>query len=296
LPELASGAIAEGKLRAVNWKWDFTTDSFWVIVLFWFSDGLKSYVANQTVIQRFMSTRDERAAVRTVWVSAFVGVLVSWVFLLIGTGLYLFYRQNPGRFDLTADKPDAVFPWYIAFELPAGVAGLLMAALIASAMSSLAGALNSASTVIAVDFYRRYAKRPTDARTLGWGRILTAAIGVVVTGFAWLLSGMASQSLFDQTLKVVGLFGGGLGGLFLLGMLTTRTGAMAALIGFILSAGVQWYVSQYTALNLLTYMFTGMVSCFGLGYLAGCAFPERRSLEGLTVHTCAASDAQAIKR
>ena len=139
--------------------------------------------------------------------------------------------------------------------------------------------------MIVTDFYRRFSAQPTDRKALRLGRVLTVVIGLGVTTLAWLMTGMASKSLFDQTLSVIGLLGGGLGGLFLLGMLTTRTGAGSALVGFVCSAGVQYYVSQSTSLNLLTYMFTGMVSCFVAGYLASLALPERKVLTGLTIHT-----------
>jgi Na+/proline symporter len=276
-----------GKLQMVDWSFDLTRDSIFAFVLFWLTDGLKSYVANQTIIQRYVSTRDESSAQRSIKASAIVGTLISWTFLLAGTGLFLFYQQNPHRFDLTVDKPDAVFPWFIVFELPPGVVGLLMTALIAAAFSSLYGALNSTSTVIVTDFYRRFAAAPTDHGSLRLGKICTIAVGLLSTGISLTLAGLSSKSLVEQTLSVIGLFGGGLGGLFLLGMLTTRVSARSALAGFVVSAAVQYYVSRHTALHWLTYMFTGMGSCFVAGWLASFIWQEKRPLDGLTVHTCA---------
>ncbi len=283
--QLAATAWHENKLRLVNVSWDFTRDTLWVFILFWTTDGLKSYVANQTIIQRFISTRNEDTARRTIWSSALIGTAISWLFLLLGTGLYLFYRQQPGRLDLTMDKPDAVLPWYIVFELPPGVTGLLISALIAAAASSLAGALNSTSTVMVTDFYRRFSARPTDAGALRAGRVLTVLIGVFATGLALLLAQLSNKSLFDQTLSMIGLFGGGLGGLFLLGMLTTRTSSIGAVAGLVVSACVQYYVSRHTPLHLLTYMFTGMSSCFVTGYLVSRIWPHRKDVTGLTIHT-----------
>ncbi len=284
--ELAALAWNEGKLRAVDWSFDLTRHTFWALLLFWLTDGLKSYVANQTIIQRFISTRNERSAQRSIKASAIVSTLIFWIFLLAGTGLFLFYRQNPGRLDLTMDKPDAVFPWYIVFELPPGVTGFLITALIAAALSSLYGALNSTSTVIVTDFYRRFAHNATDAKALRLGQSLTLTVGVLATGLSLLLAGLASRSLVEQTLSVIGLFGGGLGGLFLVGMLTTRVSARSALAGFAVSAVVQYYVSRHTPLHWLTYMFTGMGSCFVMAYLASFIWPEKKNLDGLTIHTC----------
>jgi solute:Na+ symporter, SSS family len=285
--ELASTAWHSGKLRLVDWSFDFTRDTIWAFLLFWLTDGLKSYVANQTIIQRYVSTRDETAAKRSIRASAWVGTLISWTFLLTGTGLFLFYQQNPDRFDLTVDKADAVFPWFIVFELPPGVVGLLMTALIAAAFSSLYGALNSTSTVVVTDFYRRFSRTATDAGALRLGKRCTIVIGIVSTAISLTLAGLASRSLVEQTLSVIGLFGGGLGGLFLVGMLTTRVSARSALVGFVISAAVQYYVSRHTSLHWLTYMFTGMGSCFVAAYLASFIWPENRKLEGLTVHTYA---------
>lgn len=279
-------ALRAGKLQLVNWHLDFTRDTFWVFALFWISDGLRSYVADQTIIQRFVSTRDERTASRSIWTSAIVGTLVTWLFLAIGTGLYLFYVGHPARFDVPMSRPDAVFPWFIAFELPPGMSGLLIVALLASAMSSLDGALNSSSTVIVTDFYRRYGSRPNDRTAVRLGRILTAVVGLFATVVSLMLAHLAARSLFDDMLAVVGLLGGGLGGVFLLGMLTTRVGAASVLVGFAASIVVQYYVSVHTSLNLLTYMFSGMASCMAAGYLASFLLPEGKSLAGLTVHTC----------
>lgn len=281
----AATAWEAGRLRMVDWHWDFTRDTIWVFILFWLTDGLKSYVANQTIIQRFISTKDERAARRTIWASAWIGMGVTFLLLLIGTGLFLFYHQSPGRLDLTMTKPDGVFPWFIVFELPMGVAGLLIAALFAAAMSSLDGALNSTSTVAVTDFYKRFARGATDSTAVRLGRVLVVLIGLGGTGVAVLLSGMSGRSLFDAMLMLIGLFGGGLGGLFLIGMLSTRVGAAAALIGFICSVAVQTYVALGTPLHFLVFMFTGMSSCMGCAYLASFVFRERRPLEGLTIHT-----------
>ncbi len=284
--ELGALAWREGKLRMVDWSFDLTRESIGAILLFWLTDGLKSYVANQTIIQRFVSTRDERAAQRSIGASAVAGTLIFWTFLLAGTGLYLFYLQNPGRFDLAMDKTDAVFPWFIVFELPPGVAGLLITALLGAALSSLYGALNSTSTVMVTDFYRRFAAATTDAGALRLGRGLTLAVGVVATALSLVLSGLASRSLVEQTLSFIGLFGGGLGGLFLAGMLTTRVSARSALVGFVVSGIVQYFVSRHTSLSWLTYMFTGMGSCIAAAWLASFVWREEKPLDGLTVHTC----------
>jgi Na+/proline symporter len=184
------------------------------------------------------------------------------------------------------DQPDALLPWFIILELPAGVAGLLIAGIFAASMSSLEGSLNSMSTILVTDFYKRFHGSFSDKKALKLGKTFVVLLGVFGTACGLILATHPIQSLYDKFFELIGLFGGGLGGLFLLGMMTVRGSVKGVLIGFILSAVFQFYISNYTSLNFFTYLFFGMTSCFILGYIFSIIFPDHgKSLEGLTVHT-----------
>jgi SSS family transporter len=284
-PEMLATAAEAGKLKAFDWNLDLTTATVWVFVLHWVG-GFKNYIANQTLVQRYISTRDEKQAARSVWLAGFMGVITSWLLIAVGTAIYGYYRAFPDRVNTQMERPDEIFPTFIVNEMPAGIAGLLIAAIFSAAMSSLDSAINSSSAVIVTDLHRRLRPPITERAYLRLSRVLTALLGLFGTGVALFLATFEIRSLFDKTMEFFGLFGGGLGGIFLLGILTTRASSSGVLIGFFASSVIQYFVKMHTPLHVFVYIFTGMASCYLIGYAASLVLPrERKSLDGLTVHT-----------
>lgn len=284
-PEIFAVASEAGKLKAFDWSFNLTTATVWVLVLHWVG-GFKNYIANQTLAQRYISTRDEKQAARSVWLAGFVGVFASWLLLAVGTAIYGYYRAFPDRVDSSMGTPDEIFPTFIINEMPVGIAGLLIAAIFSAAMSSLDSAINSSSAVIVTDLQRRFRPAESERTYLLAGRAFTAILGLFGTTIALFLATLDIRSLFDTTMEFFGLFGGGLGGIFLLGVLTTRANSAGVLIGFFISAAIQYIVKMHTPLHFLLFIFTGMASCYVVGYLSSLFFrPPTANLEGLTVHT-----------
>jgi Na+/proline symporter len=277
--------ISDGKLKAVDFTWDFSKSTFWVIMLYWVG-SLKNYISNQTIIQRYMTTRDEKQAAKGIWFANLLNIPIIWLFLLLGTALYLYYSQNPQKANPVMDQPDALLPWFIMLELPAGVAGLLIAGIFAASMSTLESSLNSMSTVMVTDFYKQYSKKASDLKSVKLGKVFVVILGLTGTVAGLILATQQIQSLYDKFFELIGLFGGGLGGLFLLGMMTEKANAKGTLIGFALSAVFQFYITNYTSLSFFTYLFMGMMSCFLFGYLFSLIFPtNQKNIDGLTIHT-----------
>ena len=284
-PEIIAAASEAGKLKAFDWNLDLTTATVWVFMLHWVG-GFKNYIANQTLVQRYISTRDEKQAARSVWLAGFVGVLTSWLLLAVGTAIYGYYRAFPERADASMGTPDEIFPTFIVNEMPAGIAGLLIAAIFSAAMSSLDSAINSSSAVIVTDLHRRLRPPITEHAYLVLSRALTALLGLFGTGVALFLTTIEIRSLFDKTMEFFGLFGGGLGGVFLLGVLTTRANGAGVLVGFFASGVIQYLVKMHSPLHFFVYIFTGMASCYAIGYAASLAFRgDRKTLDGLTIYT-----------
>lgn len=277
--------ISDGKLKAIDLTWDFSKSTFWVIVIYWVG-SLKNYISNQTIIQRYLATKDEKQAAKGIWFANLLNIPVIWLFLLLGTALYLYYGQNPGKANPVMDQPDALLPWFIMLELPAGIAGLLIAGIFAASMSTLESSLNSMSTVMVTDFYQRYSKQANEVKSVKLGKLFVVILGLAGTVAGLILATQQIQSLYDKFFELIGLFGGGLGGLFLLGMMTEKANARGTLIGFGLSAVFQFYITYYTSLNFFTYLFTGMMSCFLFGYLFSLLLPaNQKKIHGLTIHT-----------
>jgi Na+/proline symporter len=272
------------KLEAFDFTFDWSGPTFWVVLFGGLAANLISYGSDQSVIQRYLTTRDEKAAARSIWTNGILCIPASLLFFSVGTALFVYYKSHPQMLNPFIENPDAVFPWFIVSMLPQGVAGLVIAAVFAASMSSLDSSMNSISAAVTTDFFRRFKPDAPEKTYLGLARWITVIVGLGGTAFALMLAGWGIQSLWDQFFVFIGLFAGGLGGLFLLGIFTRRAGGAAALAGLIASGVVQYLVKQYTDIHFLLYTFTGMVSCLVVGGLAGLVAPAGKN-EGLTVHT-----------
>ncbi|MBE3096691.1 MAG: sodium/solute symporter [Planctomycetes bacterium] len=283
---LWDAADAAGKLRVLDLRWDVVAPTFWVLLLGGVGANLVSYGTDQAVIQRYLTTKDERAAAKSIWTNAILCVPSSLLFFGIGTALFVFFRSRPQALNPVLANTDAIFPWYVVTQLPDGVAGLLIAGVFAAAMSSLDSSMNSIATVVTTDFYRRFRPRTSDRSCLRLARVATAAAGILGTALALSMARWDIKSLWDQFARVLGLFGGGLAGLFLLAIFTRRVGGAAAVLGLAASAAVQYAVQRYVPMHPWFYTVTGITACFAVGCLASYILPPcRKDLAGLTVYT-----------
>jgi Na+/proline symporter len=270
--ELVAVARADDKLRLVQWSGDYTTPALWVILLGCLFSQLVPYVSDQSTIQRYMTTTDVPAAGRAIWANAWLAIVNTIVFLAVGTAIYVYYRNRPAGLE-ELPRPDAILPFFIARELPPGVAGLVVAGIFAAAQSAISTSLSSTSTVIVTDFLQRFGRHRSDARLLTLAKVITAALGVVAVGLAALLASSGLQSAFDASQKMLGLFGSGLAGLFLLGMFTKRVHATGALAGAFGSAALIYFVQGHTPMHGYLYAAVGILSCVIIGYIVSLVTP-----------------------
>ncbi len=204
----------------------------------------------------------------------------------MGTAMWIFYQAHPEELNPLMRQPDEVLAWFVVEQLPVGISGLMIGAIFAATMSSLDSALSSTTTVIINDGYRCFKSDVNEASAMKAARRLTFLLGVVGTGSALILAVMQVRSLLDYTLELLALLGGGLAGIFYLGMFTTRAGSRGAIIGFIASVVVLAFFKFGTDFSFFLYGAVGVVSCIVVGYTVSLLFPEeQRDLRGLTVHT-----------
>jgi len=281
---IVSAGLAGGKFHMVNWTWDPTSEALWVVLVGNLFANLIPYTADQTVVQRYLTTRTDAEARRAIWTNAVLTLPASLLFFGLGTALFVFYQAHPGLLDRSIPT-DGIVPLFIVQQLPAGIAGLALAGVFAASMSSLDSSINSMATVIVTDFSRRLRPGRTGSE-LHQARWLTVIFGALGTASALLLASADIASLLDAFREVLGLFGGSLAGLFALGILTRRVGAGSALAGAGTSAVIVGLVKALTDLHFFLYAAIGILSCMLVGYgtsmLAG---PERRELKGLTWST-----------
>lgn len=273
-----------GKFRMVNPTWDIATTAIWVVIVGKMLEGLVPFTADQTVVQRYLTTRDEKQAARSIWANASLIVPSGALFFALGTALWAFYKLHPDLL-VPLDETDRILPWFVAQQLPAGISGLVIAALFAAAMSSLDSSMNSIATALTTDWYRRFRPAVTDRHCLRLARCFTVALGAVGTGLALYMAAIESRSLWDQYLRIVGLFGGGVAGLFVVGIFTRRANGLGAVLGFFASGVVIYFVRASGAVHFFLYAAIGIVTCAGVAWLVSCLTPSGKDIEGLTIYT-----------
>jgi SSS family transporter len=279
-------ADADNKFRLLDFRWDLATTAFAVVLLGSLCGNLISYGTDQAVIQRYLTTKDEKSAARSIWTNAILAIPASLLFFGIGSALYSYYKTHPAQLDPTLTKTEALFPLFIVENLPAGVAGLLIAGVFAASMSSLDSAMNSVSAAVTTDFYRRFKKDVTEAACLRLARIVTVIIGLLGIGFALAMAHTDVKSLWDEFAFFLGLFGGGLAGVFLLAIFTRKSHGVGAAIGLVGSGCVQFFLKTTTDMNQWFFAFTGLGACLVIGYVASLIIPaDKKDDDGLTIYT-----------
>ena len=229
------------------WNWDAQT-GFWdwgattvlVTGLYGLTENLRNYGTDQNYVQRMLCVRDDAAAIRSLQLGAWGYVPLNVVFCLIGTALWMHYHQGSGQ--LPEHLPaDAVLPYYITSELPRPIAGLVIAAIMAAAMSTIDSSMNSCSMVALADLVLRWRRGPGWLPDIVILRLFTATLGILGTGVsAWLYlsQGDASRTVMDVWWQYAGTAGGGLFGLFLLAWWAPRLPAWGAALAVIATVPV----------------------------------------------------------
>jgi SSS family solute:Na+ symporter len=235
---------------------DVTTSSFWVILAYGFFINLTNFGIDQNYIQRYHTAKNTQDAAKSIWLCVGYYVPVSFLFFFIGTALYAYYDLNPALIaDLkqqvaleknvsmgalkASDYGDRVLPFFMKTQIPKGLLGLLLAALLSAGMSTMSSGMNSSATVFLKDIYLRYVQPDlTPQKQLRVLLIATVVMGCL--GILFGISMIGVKSLLDVWWKLSGIFAGGMLGIFLLGFLakhvTNGAAKIAALVGVIVIA------------------------------------------------------------
>ena len=208
--QLFTEAMDHDKFRLAIPDWTITEPVLWVVFVGGFLTQLVTYSSDQVVVQRYLTTSTEKEARKSIYTNATV-IPASLIFFSVGTALWVYYRHHPAALN-PHGRTDDVFPWYISNQLPTGLAGLVIASLFAATMSTISSSMNSIATVITTDFYQS-ANPPvqTDSVLLfaRWVTVLLGAIGCLIAIYMVYLR---NASIWDQYIKIIGLFGGCLAG------------------------------------------------------------------------------------
>ena len=275
-------ADAAGKSQVFDFRFAFTAEFFSRTYSFW--AGLiggcflttASHGTEQLLVQRLLaarSQRESRAALFGSWIVIFVQFSL---FLLIGLALYAFHVQTK----LPAPQPaDRLYPDFVWRYLPPGVAGLVVAAILAAAMSNLSAALNSLASTTVMDFYKPLVSRgsapKSESHFLKTARAATVAWGLILLAIGYLARHWGS--VLEAGLSIASVIYGSLLGVFLLGVLTRRVMENAAMAGMMVGLAVMAAVKLYTTVAWTWYVLIGTLVTFLAGYLVSMAQRERKN-------------------
>ena len=202
----------------------------WVVFVYGIFINLQNFGIDQNFVQRYITAKSDQDARFSVWLGGMLFIPIGALFFFIGTGLFAFYTAQPELLPASVDaanKPDAVYPYFIVTQLPAGVTGLLIAAILAAAMSSVDTSLNSSATLFLCDIYKRYFRPAAGEReAMRVLRVTTLVWGMCGTFMA--LAMIRVKSALDAWWNLSGVFSGGMLGLFLLGLISKRAKNPAA--------------------------------------------------------------------
>ena len=252
-------ALENDKLRLFDLSNSWSQATWWVIILGGLANNLISYTSDQTVIQRYLTTSDEKSAGRGILVNGLMSVFISVAFYMIGTGLYTFYNTHPAELDITMQQSDAIFPFFMMSQMPAGVAGTLIAAIFAATMSTISSNINSVATAFSIDFWKRFRPSTSDSQLVSVARWASVVSGMVGLLLALFMATWEIQSFLDFFNEALGLLTSGLGGLFFIAVFMKRVKGYAALAGFIIGEVIVFWMSEYTDANFLLFGAIGMV-------------------------------------
>jgi SSS family transporter len=264
-------AAAAGKLRIFDFTPTFSkTYTFWAGLIGGTFLTTASHGTDQLMVQRLLSAKN-KAQSQTALLTSGIFILVQFsLFLLVGVGLFVFYRHFPPATPFT--RSDRIFPTFIVRDMPRGISGLLIAAILAAAMSNLSAALNSLSSSSIVDFYLRRRPQTPENRRLALSRASTFGWALVLFGLA-ILSQHGGR-VVEVGLSIASVAYGAMLGIFLLGLLTKRANERGAMIGMACGFAVELWIWLGTKVPWTWYVVIGTTVTFTIGYIASSLIGE----------------------
>ena len=232
---------------------------------------MASHGTDQLIVQRLLAARNQRQSTLALVSSGLAVFFQFGLFLLVGVMLFAYYQVPSAAFG----RADRIYPTFIVSRMPHGIAGLLIAAILAAAMSNLSAALNSLASSSIMDFYLRFrpVSRPalSEVGRLWLARLATVGWGLVLFGLAVLALHRAGR-VVEVGLQIASVAYGALLGVFLLGVLTKRATQRGAIVGMICGLATELYLWLGSRVARTWWVLIGMSVTFGIGYAVSLAF------------------------
>ncbi|MGA7402871.1 MAG: sodium:solute symporter [Candidatus Sulfotelmatobacter sp.] len=265
-----AAAASAGKLQL----FDFTP-SLWIPYTFWAGViggtffTVASHGTDQLIVQRLLAARSQRQSMMAL-VSSGIAILFQFaLFLTVGVMLWAYYRVPSASFG----KPDRIYPTFIVSRLPHGISGLLIAAILAAAMSNLSAALNALSSTSMMDFYVRFRPQTNERTRMRLSRLSTFLWALLLFAIA-VLSLHKVGRVVEVGLQIASVAYGALLGVFLLGVLTRKANQRGAMIGMLFGFAIELYLWQGTQVPWTWWVMIGTMMTFAVGYISSLLLGE----------------------
>lgn len=235
---LMPGGVTEifsiaGEFRKIDfgpYDADLTRLTFLVMVLNGVFYALQQYGTDQGIVQRYLTARTDRDAKRASYIGILLSVPTWTLFMFIGTCLFAYYHANAGALP-EGMRSDGVFPYFIATEMPVGITGLIIAALVAGAISTLDADIHCLSALVVEDYYGRFWKNVTDRRKMRVGRTAVIVVGMAAMAIAMQYVAWGGEGVLGTLFGLYAIFSAGIVGVFVLGLFSRRANWKGLYIG-----------------------------------------------------------------
>ena len=262
-PAIHAAAAAAGKLQLFDFRGNFLIPyTFWAGLIGGTFFTTASHGTDQLIVQRLLAARSEKQS-RAALLSSGVAVFLQFVlFLTVGVMLWAYYRVPSAVFG----KPDRIYPTFIVTRMPHGISGLLIAAILAAAMSNLSAALNSLSSSAIMDFYARLRPQADEKTKMRLSRLATLVWALVLFALAWIALHKVGR-VVEVGLQIASVAYGALLGVFLLGVLTRRANQQGAMVGMACGFTMELYLWLGTRVPWTWWVMIGTTVTFAVGWI-----------------------------
>jgi SSS family solute:Na+ symporter len=267
-----AAAANAGKLQVFDFSWNFWAPyTFCAGVIGGAFLTTASHGTDQLIVQRLLAARGQKQSVMAL-LSSGVWVFFQFaLFLIVGVMLWAYYRVPSASFG----RADRIYPTFIVSRMPHGISGLLIAAILAAAMSNLSAALNSLSSSLIMDFYVRFRPLAEEQTKMRLSRVATLFWALLLFALAVLSLNKVGR-VVEVGLQIASIAYGALLGVFLLGVLTRRANQRGAMVGMVFGFGVEIYLWLGTRVPWTWWVMMGTCVTFAIGYGVSLALGEVR--------------------
>lgn len=246
-------------------------------------NNLYQYIGSQDVVQRYQATSSIEETKKSLKTNAKLAFITIFIFYGMGTVLYMYYTSGAATLpnDMVGDQ---LVPYFVLTEMPAGIAGLIIAAIFAASQSTISSSLNSISACFTVDIYNRMFGNQDDQQGVKVAKIIIIICGILGTSIGLYFIKAGQSGMIDLFQQILGMLGGPVVGIFILGVFSQRTSASAAFIGLIVAGFIVFYL-QSLGLAVYIYAICSVFTSTIIGLIMSYIWPNKKVITGLTYKT-----------